>query len=56
MDHSIHLACAATVVAFTVGPGATAAAGAADHSTVQRTATASGFDWDTPHAALPHSI
>lgn len=54
MGNSIRIACAAVVVAFTVGLGVVAAdAAVADRSDVQRTATPTGFDWDTPRYAHP---
>ncbi|MFI5529467.1 hypothetical protein ACIA8O_13100 [Kitasatospora sp. NPDC051853] len=54
MGNSMRIACAAVVVAFTVGLGVAAAdAVVADRSDVQRTATPTGFDWDTPHHARP---
>ncbi|TWG00700.1 hypothetical protein FHX73_114580 [Kitasatospora viridis] len=55
MGHSIRIACAAMVVAFTVGLGATAASGTvvADQSPAQHGVTHHGFDWDGARLATP---
>ncbi len=54
MGHSIRIVCAAMVVAFTFGLGATAASGVvADRSAAQGTVTGSGFDWDSSRPAPP---
>jgi hypothetical protein len=54
VSHSIRLACAALVVAFTAPLGATAVGSVvADRPAVQRTITGSGFDWDSAPLAPP---
>ncbi|MFD9124689.1 hypothetical protein [Kitasatospora sp. NPDC059571] len=54
MARSIRIVCTGLIVAFTVGLGSTAASNiVAGPSAVQRTVTASGFDWDSVPAAPP---
>ncbi len=54
MAHSIRIVCTALVVAFTAGLGAAAAGSVVvGHAGAQRTAVASGFDWDSAHPAPP---